>query len=292
MNATAARGHHGVPREERAVGAFHGTILTQLATADASAVRHDRRRLPRHRPGPRRRRRGRPHGPSRLPRQRPHLRHRCGPTTPPAWSSSRPSSRRCSCDDHPAMFTPSPGAWGRGGCTDVHPGQGREAAGGARRDAAGVARRDGEAAGRRRAPRRTTRRQRHAARATARSPGAGPTDRYARPANSRVSVCTFTLSPSLMKSGTWISQPGLGDRRLGDAAAGGVAARAFLGLGDRHLDVRRELDGNRVAVELLHLHDTLSTSSPLSSPSVSAVSDSVSKVASSMKKKASPSVYW
>ena len=30
---------------------------------------------------------------------------------------------------------------------------------------------------------------------------------YARPANSRVSVCTFTLSPSLMNSGTRISSP-------------------------------------------------------------------------------------
>ena len=33
MKATASGGDHGVPRKERAVGAFHGTILTQAGRA-------------------------------------------------------------------------------------------------------------------------------------------------------------------------------------------------------------------------------------------------------------------
>lgn len=30
-----------------------------------------------------------------------------------------PEQQQVFLDEHPAMFTPSPGAWGRGGCTDV-----------------------------------------------------------------------------------------------------------------------------------------------------------------------------
>jgi hypothetical protein len=30
-----------------------------------------------------------------------------------------PEQQAVFLDEHPAMFTPSPGAWGRGGCTDV-----------------------------------------------------------------------------------------------------------------------------------------------------------------------------
>ncbi len=30
-----------------------------------------------------------------------------------------PEQQQVFLKDHPAMFTPSPGAWGRGGCTDV-----------------------------------------------------------------------------------------------------------------------------------------------------------------------------
>lgn len=30
-----------------------------------------------------------------------------------------PEQQQVFLDDHAAMFTPSPGAWGRGGCTDV-----------------------------------------------------------------------------------------------------------------------------------------------------------------------------
>ena len=77
--------------------------------------------------------------------------------------------------------------------------------------------------------------------------------RMARPANSRVSVWTFTFSPSLMNSGTRISRPVSSVAVLGDAAAGGVAADARLGVGDGQLDVRRELQADRVAVVLLHL---------------------------------------
>lgn len=30
-----------------------------------------------------------------------------------------PEQQQVFLDEHPAMFTPSPGAWGRGGCTDA-----------------------------------------------------------------------------------------------------------------------------------------------------------------------------
>ena len=53
---------------------------------------------------------------------------------------------------------------------------------------------------------------------------------HARPANSRVSVWTFTFSPSLMKSGTRISRPVSSVAGLVDAAAGRVAADARLGV--------------------------------------------------------------
>ena len=78
---------------------------------------------------------------------------------------------------------------------------------------------------------------------------------HALPANSRVSVWTFTFSPSLMNSGTRISSPVSSVADLGDAAARGVAADAGLGVGHRQLHVRRELQANRVAVVLLDLHD-------------------------------------
>ena len=42
---------------------------------------------------------------------------------------------------------------------------------------------------------------------------------------------------------------------LGHAARGGVTANARLGLGHRQLHVRRELDGDRVAVVLEDLHE-------------------------------------
>jgi hypothetical protein len=47
---------------------------------------------------------------------------------------------------------------------------------------------------------------------------------------------------------------GFEDGDLGDAAAGRVPARAGLGRGHRHFDVRRELDGDRTAVVGLNLH--------------------------------------
>ena len=42
---------------------------------------------------------------------------------------------------------------------------------------------------------------------------------------------------------------------FGHASAGRVSAHAFLGFADGHLDVRRKLHADWIAVELLHLHD-------------------------------------
>ena len=75
--------------------------------------------FPRHRAQHERCDRRVPHGPPRLPRERPDLRHAAPAATARAWSSSRRKSSVQFMREHPTMFEPSSGAWGRQGCTDV-----------------------------------------------------------------------------------------------------------------------------------------------------------------------------
>src|SRR5687768_9636191 len=57
-------------------------------------------------------------------------------------------------------------------------------------------------------------------------------------------------------------EAGLGARNLGHAAAGRIAARAELGLGNRHFDERRQLQADRIAVELVDLHEQIVDEQP------------------------------